>query len=144
MSDPKQDPVAAIGNNIRDTIGRVVNIATATASGIAPAFDLYKVEGSIRVESAPIDGLDATSVEVSMSGKELTISGKTVDKRDIPKESFLLHGRSFGAFTKTLVIGVPVRAQEAKARVKNGTLTITLPLETTTQSEIIDIQVADD
>ena len=145
MSDSKpQDPVSSISNNIRDTIGRVVNIATSAVSSTTPAFDVYKTTDSVIIESAPIDGLQPTSIEVSMEGKELTISGKTADNRSIPTEAFLLHERSFGEFTKTLVIGVAVKATEARARVKNGTLTIMLPLETASKSEIIDIQVADD
>ncbi len=154
MSDDKFDPMQEIAR-LRDkatrvieqgaaTVGKVVEqgiqtVQSATSGGTSIKLDVYELENSIVIKTSPIDGLVPTSIEVSMEGNVLTISGETQEDEVPAKASFLLRERKFGIFARTVTINIPVKSNEAKAKLnKNGTLTVTLPID---QDRYTNIQV---
>lgn len=146
MSDEKKpfDPVDSF-TSLRDNLRKAVEagVKSVTQTGFPPV-DVYQSDGHVVVQTGPIDGLDATTIEVSMTGYELTISGATRSTSDIPTDSYLLRERNFGQFTRTITIPVKVKASEAKAKVKkNSALTISFPIEQKDNSDVIDVQVTD-
>ncbi|MEL6148031.1 MAG: Hsp20/alpha crystallin family protein [Chloroflexota bacterium] len=135
------DPVSSTLNNLRATVSR----ALSPQGYSGPHFDIYKSERAVIIESAPFDGLIASSISVEMSANELTISGNTEDKRTIATDTFMHRERSYGAFSRTFIISIPVDPTQATAKVRGGILTITLPIKVDdARSEVIDVQVADE
>lgn len=154
MSDEKFDPIQEI-NRLRDraskvieqgaaTVGKVVEqgiqtMQSATSGGSSVRLDVYELNGSIIIKTSPLDGLVPSSIEVSMEGNALTISGETQEDEMPANASFLLRERKFGVFARTVTINIPVKSTEAKAKLnKNGTLTVTLPID---QDRYTNIQV---
>ncbi|MEM6285278.1 MAG: Hsp20/alpha crystallin family protein [Chloroflexota bacterium] len=135
------DSMSSTLKNLRASISRAIN--PDGTSG--PLFDIYRTADAVVIESAPIDGLVAASIQVEMSGEELVISGQTEDTRTRPVTDFLHRERSFGSFSRTFVIGLPVEPERAGAKVRGSSLTVTLPLNTmTSQSDVIDVEIADE
>jgi HSP20 family protein len=103
----------------------VQNMTSRTAIKI----DVYEIGDAIVVRTQPLDGLVASSIEVSVEDKVLTFSGVT-QADDAPVDaSYILQERTFGTFSRQIALPLPVKAQEAKAKVKQGILTIELPID---------------
>ncbi len=129
------DPMREL-NNLARSVGRMVeqgvqsvqNVVSGT-SGIALKLDIYEVDGSVVVRSAPIDGIVADSIEVNMEAGILSISGEARPEETPHDASFLLQERRFGAFSREVAIHLPVIASEARAKLKDGALIITIPID---------------
>jgi HSP20 family protein len=131
-NEEKFDPMREIAH-LRDSVGKVIeqglqsvqNMTSRTAIKI----DVYEIGDAIVVRTQPLDGLVASSIEVSVEDKVLTFSGVT-QADDAPVDaSYILQERTFGTFSRQIALPLPVKAQEAKAKVKQGILTIELPID---------------
>jgi HSP20 family protein len=138
MANQKFDPMKEI-NKLSKSVGKVIEQGISTAqttlqtAGIGTQgvrLDIYELNDEIVVTTNSLDGLDKTSIEVSMEGDVLTIKGQTIPEETPLGASFFLQERKFGAFTRSVTIPIPVKPQEAGARVsKTGVLTVTLPVD---------------
>lgn len=130
MADDKFDPLKEI-NNLRDSLGKTIeqSLQTITGGPIQVRLDMYMVQNQVVIRTAAMDGIVLESIDVAMDDDMLTIRGETRPEETPRAASYLLHERRFGAFTRSIRIPVPVKAGEAEAKLKNGSLTITLPID---------------
>jgi HSP20 family protein len=138
MANQKFDPMKEI-NKLSKTVGKVIEQGISSAqntlqtAGIGTQgvrLDIYELNDEVVVTTNSLDGLDKTSIEVSMEGDVLTIKGQTIPEETPLGASFFLQERKFGVFTRSVTIPIPVKPQEAGARVsKTGVLTVTLPVD---------------
>ena len=138
MADEERfDPMKEL-NKLRHQVNKVVEqsintVQTATANVTTPQtvrVDMYEVNDEVVIKTNALDGLDATSIEVSMEGDVLTIAGTTIAEETPSLASFFLQERRFGSFSRKLTIPIPVISEEARAKLgKNGVLTVTLPVD---------------
>lgn len=131
MAD-KFDPGKELAQ-LRDYVGRVIEQGVQTVQSIGSnspiRLDVYEVDDTVVVRTSAIDGIVADSVEVNMENEVLTISGDTRPEPSPANASYLVQERRFGAFSRSVTINIPVRSSEAKARLKDSALTITLPVD---------------
>lgn len=137
MSEDRLDPMKEL-NRLRNTVGKVieqgittVQTAVQSATTIAAVrLDIYEIDNEVVIRSNALDGLVAESIEVSMEGELLTIKGVTEPEEMPDNASYFLQERRFGPFERTVIIPIPVKSEEAKAKLaKNGILTVTLPID---------------
>jgi HSP20 family protein len=127
----KFDPSRELAN-LRNIVGRVLEQGVQTVQSIGGnsiRLDVYEVEDTLIVRTSAIDGIVADSVEVNMENNVLTISGDTRPEPTPVNASYLIQERRFGPFSRSVTINVPVRASEAKAKLKDSALTITFPID---------------
>lgn len=127
-------------SNLRKVVDHAVNTITAPTY---PPLNVYRDGNTVVVQTAPIDGLQATTVDIEMIGKELTISGETHLKESIPSDAYLRQERVFGRFSRKITIPIQVKPEEATAHVKHQVLTVRFPVAPDQRSEIINMQVAE-
>lgn len=137
MSD-KFDPMKEL-NKISKTVGKVIEQGINTAqttlqtAGIGAQgirLDIYELNDEVVVTTNPLDGIDKTSIEVSMENDVLTIKGQTLPEETPVGASFYLQERKFGSFSRSVTIPIQVKPQEAGARFsKSGSLIVTLPVD---------------
>jgi len=133
MTDPKFDPMREL-NNLRNSVTRMIEqgiqtVQTATTPTSGVKLDVYEIDAELVIRTSPLDNLIPSSIEVSMEGNVLTISGETQPDDTPLNASFLVQERKFGHFSRSVAITIPVKADEARAKLKNGSLTITLPID---------------
>lgn len=130
MSENRFDPLKEL-NTLRQSVGKVIEQSLQTVQSVAGVptlkVDVYELDDVVVVRTSAIDGIVPDSIEVSMEDSMLTISGETRPEPTPATASYLLQERRFGAFSRTVEISIPVRSDEAKAKLKDGALTITLP-----------------
>lgn len=144
MSEQKFDPRKEF-NNLRSTVGKIVEQGISTvqttvqqATGVGVRLDVYEVDNEVIIRTNALDGLVADSIEVSMEGEVLTLKGVTKPEDTPAYASFFVQERRFGTFERSVAIPIPVKSAEARAKLgKNGTLTVTLPVDTDRYQDII-------
>ncbi|MCB2154156.1 Hsp20/alpha crystallin family protein [bacterium] len=92
-----------------------------------PLVNLDENADAIVIEAlAP--GLDPESLEISVVGDQLTISGEKPGLGEkVQSESYHRSERSAGRFVRTIELPAAVNQNSAKAEYKNGLLLVTLP-----------------
>lgn len=125
----------SVGRLVEQGVQSVQNAVTGT-NAMSLKLDIYEVDGQVVVRSAPIDGIVADSIEVSMEAGILTISGEARPEETPHDASFVLQERRFGAFSRSVNISLPVVAHEARAKLKDGALIITIPLDSNQQTDV--------
>lgn len=145
MPEQKFDPMREL-SNLRTTVSKAIEqgiqtVQAATTPASAIRIDIYEHDGSVIVKTSPIDNIIASSIEVSMEGDVLTISGQTEPDDEVPTTAiYQLQERKFGPFSRSVVITTPVKSAEARAKLKNSSLTVTLPVD---KDDLQKIEITD-
>ncbi len=86
--------------------------------------DVYKTPEEI-VVIASLPGLLPEEVDITIEGDTLTIRGEL--RPPLGNVEYLFQERTYGHFSRSLLLNVPVDVEEAEAVFENGILTLTLP-----------------
>lgn len=111
-------------------------IATTTADGEEEwledeyegqlSVDVYQTVDEIVIKST-IAGVKSEDLEVSINNDMVTIKGKREDSREVKDEDYFYQECYWGGFSRSIILPIEIKAEEAKAQLKNGVLTIRLP-----------------
>jgi HSP20 family protein len=93
--------------------------------GVVPRVDISETPEQMMIK-AELPGIDPKEVNISLTGNILTIKGEKKSKRE-KKEDYLLVERSYGFFSRSLVLPTAVNADKIKATYETGVLTIICP-----------------
>jgi HSP20 family protein len=105
-----------------------------------PLLNIYEEADSITVEAlAP--GLDMETLDVSVKGNTLTISGEKKPLGAVKRETYHRSERATGKFVRTLQLNTDVDEDKGKARYENGLLTITLSKAKSAKPKQIKVKV---
>jgi HSP20 family protein len=91
-----------------------------------PNIDLVEREKEFLIK-AELPGMDASNVELAVSGDVLTIKGEKKDEREEKGENFHLSERRFGSFRRSLQLHPGIDPARIEASFDKGVLTVTLP-----------------
>lgn len=116
---------------MRDVIDRLFDDVFARQFGVVrefgyPAMDMYQTENEVVVK-AMLPGVKADDIQVSITGDVLTLRGEVKQDAEVKEANYHLKERSFGSFSRSVSLPVPVVADKAKAEFENGVLTLILP-----------------
>ena len=109
--------------------------------GWAPAVDLVDRKDEI-VLRADLPGLDEKDIEVTVQDGALTIRGERKEEREEKKEDFHYGERSYGAFTRTLMLPAGVERHGVKATFTKGVLEVHLPKAKEAKETKIEVKAA--
>lgn len=91
-----------------------------------PAFDISESDEGIIVE-AELPGMNVKDIDITLTDGLLTIKGERKMEREDQGESYRRIERRFGSFSRSLDLGVEVKADTIDASYRDGILTVTLP-----------------
>lgn len=122
--------------------------------GVFPAVNISESDDAVTVE-AELPGLEASDVEISVSGDELVLKGSRPGVCPAPgergdgeaggtKETLTWHRRErgAGAFERRLALPVAIDASRVEARLVDGVLTVTCPKAPEFQPRRIEVRSA--
>lgn len=107
-----------------------------------PLLNLHEDRDTLYVEAlAP--GVEPASLELSVIGQTLTISGEKQRHPDaITPEAFHRSEREAGRFRRSIELPIEVDSTKVKAEYRNGLLLVTLPKAEQAKPKRITVQVA--
>ena len=130
-NEPRFDPMKEIqnvGEQISKEVEKRIRALTSGQDGLQ--LDVYEADGDLHIISQPIDGLVKDSIEISLESNILTISARSEPEATPTAARYHLQERRFGPITRDVELSIPVKGQEARAKVDGGNrLLITLPID---------------
>jgi len=106
-----------------------------------PLVNLYDDKDNVYVEAlAP--GVNPESLNLSLQGATLTISGEKTAACDLPAEDYHRCERSAGKFVRTIELPSPAESDKVEAVYRNGLLLITLPKVEAAKPKQIQVKVS--
>ena len=93
--------------------------------------------GTEIVVKANLPGVKPEDVAISILNGKLTIKAEMSEENDIRGATYLRRERKIHTFVRSLNLPMPVEAERADARFKNGVLTLTLPKSVSVRPRII-------
>ncbi len=88
--------------------------------------DVYQDKDNIIIKST-IAGVKPEDIDISISNDLITIKGKREMEETIKDEDYFYQECYWGSFSRSIILPMEVKADQAKAELKNGILTIVLP-----------------
>ena len=107
--------------------------------GAVPAFDISETDDHFVVR-ADLPGIKADELDISMTGRVLTIKGERKDERTEEKENCYCSERRFGSFSRTLKLPSDVSGEGIDASYKDGVLKVTIPKSETARHRKIEVK----
>ncbi|RZV34408.1 MAG: Hsp20/alpha crystallin family protein, partial [Acidimicrobiales bacterium] len=108
-----------------------------------PSLDISEGRKKVMVR-VDLPGMEDKDIDVSLTGDVLTIRGERKEEHDSNEDGHLVQERRYGAFYRTVQLPSGVDVEGAKAKFKNGVLTVTVPKNAGVQSTTrrIDVRAA--
>lgn len=90
------------------------------------SIDVYQTPDSLIVKST-IAGVKPEDIDISVNNDLLTIRGKRDMDESIMDEDYLFRECYWGAFSRSIILPVEVKADKIEAYLESGVLTVSLP-----------------
>ena len=105
------------------------------------SLDLVDTDDSIEVV-ADLPGFEKDDLNVSVHGRQLSISAERSESADVDEENYIRRERTQRSVSRTVTLPTEVKRDDVTAQYRNGVLTITLPKAEpyTDDSRTIDIE----
>jgi HSP20 family protein len=91
-----------------------------------PAMNIWTSEDG-QVITAEVPGVDVDDIDISVTGKVLTLSGSRKTEYIAEEVRYHRQERGYGKFKRSIKLPFPVAADQVKATFDKGILTIELP-----------------
>jgi len=102
------------------------------------SIDVYQDEHNVIV-LAPIAGVRASDVDISITDEVITIRGERRAGHDAPLERHFTQECYWGPFSRSYVLPIAVNSEETKATLKDGLLQIVVPKDAKVKTKVIKI-----
>lgn len=90
------------------------------------ALDVSETEDEFLVK-ASVPGIDPDDLDISFSGRTLTIKGETKSEEGKEGQRYHLRERRYGSFARSITLPTPIKVDSIEARYDAGVLTLHLP-----------------
>ncbi|NLI14557.1 Hsp20/alpha crystallin family protein [Pelotomaculum propionicicum] len=90
---------------------------------------------------AELPGMNKEDIKINLNDNILTIQGERKKEEKEEGTNFIRIERSYGSFSRSFTIDIPVKQNEIKASYQEGVLEIILPKEAPAKQENINIKI---
>ena len=92
----------------------------------APAFEVKETKESY-IFKADVPGIKEQDIEITVTGNRLMVTGKREMEQQEKGETFYTYERAYGSFSRTFTLPEGASADQVKAELKEGVLTVVFP-----------------
>ncbi len=116
-------------------------LAETAGPGVYPALNVSEDADKFTVQ-AELPGMAPEELEISVTGKNLTIAGERKPPQVPEGARYHRRERSFPSFSRAITLPGEVQPDKVSAQFKNGVLTITLPKAEAAKPKQITVQAS--
>jgi HSP20 family protein len=131
------EPFADFGD-LRSRLDQMSDRLARREGGWAPAIDVVRNDGNL-VLRADVPGIKPDEIKVEVEDGVLTVSGEHEQSRETKEADYVRRERSYGSFSRSLVLPSGVDARAIKATTKDGVVEVTIPLPPEASTEKVTI-----
>ncbi len=102
--------------------------------------DVFQTNDEIVIKST-IAGVKSEDLDVTINNDMVTIKGKREEEKEVQESNYFYQECYWGGFSRSIILPVEVKAEQAKAQLKNGVLVIRLPKAK--KSKAVSIKISD-
>jgi len=102
------------------------------------SIDVYQDDHNIYI-LAPIAGVNASDVDLSITDEVITIKGTRKPGHSEPNDQHFTQECYWGPFSRSYVLPIAVNAENSKASLKDGLLTVIIPKDEKVKTRSIKI-----
>ncbi len=106
---------------------------------VSPAFDVKETKDAYEFK-ADVPGIQDKDLEVSMTGNRLTVSGKREAEKEDKSDRYYTYERSYGSFTRSFSLPDGADADQVRASLDKGVLSISVPKKPEVQAKKIAVK----
>lgn len=110
---------------MKETTNPQINREHENQNGIL-TLDVFQKDNEIVIKSA-IAGVTGKDLDISITSDTVSIKGTRKEEEKEKGKNYFYQELHWGSFSRTVILPEEVNADEARATLKNGVLTITLP-----------------
>ncbi|MFH1112026.1 MAG: Hsp20/alpha crystallin family protein [Patescibacteria group bacterium] len=105
--------------------------------------DVYQTENAVVIKST-IAGVRPGDLDITINNDLVTIRGERKQDEEIRPDDYFYQECYWGGFSRSIVLPMEVKADEAEAVLKNGVLTLILPKAEHNKAVSVAIEEQDD
>lgn len=113
---------------------------TGLETAFVPRMDVAETDKEIAV-TAEVPGMDPKDIDISLHDGMLTLKGEKKQQAEEKKDGFYHAERSYGLFTRSVVLPAEVDEGKIEASCKDGVLKIRLPKTEPQKTQAKKIQI---
>ena len=102
------------------------------------AIDVFQTENEIIIQST-IAGIKSENLDVTIQNDMVSIKGERRKEMEAPKENYFYQECYWGSFSRSIILPEEIKAEAAKAVIKDGVLTLRLPKAEKTKTTKIKV-----
>lgn len=102
------------------------------------AIDVFQDESNVYI-LAPIAGVKASQVDISITDEVITVRGERVSDHPAKEEQHFTKECYWGPFSRSYVMPIAVDSEKARATLKDGLLKIVIPKDAKVRTKVIKI-----
>ncbi len=110
------------------------------AADFFPALDVYQDKDNVVAELS-LPGIDPAKVDITIENDVLTVSGSSEEKQEVKREDYYRKEVRTGSFSRSVVLPMAVKGNDAQAHYDKGVLTITMPKEESVKPKKVTVSV---
>lgn len=112
------------------------------APALVPSMDVAETDKEIEI-TVELPGLEDKDVQVNVADNVLTVRGeKKAEKEESKDKNHWLLERSYGSFVRSLTLPEGVKAEDIKAEIAKGVLTVKVPKPAPAQTKRVEVKAA--
>ncbi len=108
-------------------------------TGLSLKADVYQNQNDVIIE-LDIPGVKPEEIDITVENDVLTICGSREDKKEVKREDYYKKEVRSGSFSRSIILPMQVKNDEAVAKFEKGVLKITLPKADEIKSRKIKIE----
>ena len=124
----------------RDTYSGEGRDESLTASGFAPAVDVYEDEHNVNLK-IEVPGIDEKDIDIRVENNLLTVHGERKIEKEEKEENYRRVERQYGSFTRSFTLPNTVDTDNVQATYDKGVLKISLPKKAEAKPKQIKVSV---
>ena len=106
-----------------------------------PPVDLAEIEDRL-VAEIEVPGVSPEEIDIVVTEQKLTISGEKSQQTEAEEPSYHLSERSYGKFSRSIVLPAAVDPNRVEAAYRDGVLRVTMGKTEKTRSKKIEVKTA--
>ncbi len=110
------------------------------STGLAFPVDIKDTPEAVQIR-AELPGMNKEDIKINLSDNILTIQGERRKEEKEEGSNFIRIELSYGSFSRSFTVDMPVKQDDIKASYQEGILAITLPKEAAVKQEEINIKI---
>ena len=101
--------------------------------------DVFQTKDNLIIKST-IAGVKPEDIDISVDNDMITIRGQRKYEEEIKEDDYFYQECYWGSFSRSIVLPIEVKGDEAEASLKNGVLTVILPKAKKNKSVAIKVK----